>query len=92
VDDWLTPRLQGGAVESRSATLVTSTDEYREATTLGLVALGPNHERLPVWVVTFVGSWPGQTGRMRLSYLVEQRTGQFLVYSVPMPDRVSAIG
>jgi hypothetical protein len=29
---------------------------------------------------------------MRLSYLVEQRTGQFLVYSVPMPDRVSAIG
>ena len=92
VDDWLMPRLQGGTVESRSATLATNTDEYRNATTFGLTALGPNQERLPVWVVTFVGKWPGQSMPRRLRYLVEARTGKFLVVSVPMPNRTSAIG
>ncbi len=92
VDDRFAPRLQGGTIESRSATLVTNTEEYRDATTIGLVALGPKHEGLPVWVVTFMGSWPSHPNPMRLRYVVEARTGKFLVQPVPMPVRVSAFG
>jgi hypothetical protein len=88
VDDWLGSRLQEGAViESRSVTLVRTTDEYRDATTFGVFALGPNSKRLPVWLVTFSATVPGETRRYSLRYVVEAKTGKFLVESLLMPSR-----
>ena len=82
---WLAPRLEGVAVERGRATLVESADEFGAVTTFGPGALGLNSWARPVWVVTLGAKWPWQTSRRALRYVIEAKTGRFLVVSMPRP-------
>jgi hypothetical protein len=84
---WLAPRAEYVTVERARASLVSSADEFLATTTFRLGALGPNGFERPVWVVTLGATWPGESSRRALRYVIEAETGRFLVFSIPLPDR-----
>jgi len=89
---WLAQRFEDVNIERWRATRVESVDEFKSVITAGpQLTLGRNGERLPVWVVTLGATWPGQTSGRALRYVIEAKTGRFLVLSAPLPGGASAL-
>jgi hypothetical protein len=89
---WLAPTFEDVSGERWRATRVESVDEFKSVNTFGpQTTLGLNGERLPVRVVTLGATWPGQTSRRALRYVIEAKTGDFLVLSTPFPGGTNAL-
>jgi hypothetical protein len=82
---WLAPRAEALTVERSRATLVEGREQFKAVTDFGPWVLGPNGYQPRVWVVTLGATWPGETSRRALRYVIDARTGKFLVQSMPMP-------